>query len=208
MKPNYYYITTFLLFTLGLVIGYLVCATLEHKKQQIAYANESQSSRQTYFAELSKEEASRQEFYAELSAKKTELEEKRAALVDSLQHTKILGLRTTIYQVNDLEKATTWYTKAFQKKPYFKESYYVGFNIGGFELGLQPTEENATTPRTNSIAYWGIENIEHHYQRLLDLGAKELEKPSNVGGEITTATLVDPFGNVLGLIYNPSFREE
>lgn len=51
-----------------------------------------------------------------------------------------LGLRTTIYKVSDIEKAKHWYEKAFETKAYFAESYYVGFNIGGYELGLQPEE--------------------------------------------------------------------
>jgi hypothetical protein len=49
----------------------------------------------------------------------------------------ILGLRTTIYKVTDLPKAKEWYSKAFRSEPYFDEPYYVGFNIGGYELGLQ-----------------------------------------------------------------------
>jgi lactoylglutathione lyase len=215
MKPNYYYLATFLLFILGLTIGYLVCAYLEQKKQQVAVSNEKSSLRQTYLAELSKKEASQEPYYAKLSKKKAAQEKfhaeisaekaKLEALIEHARSTKILGLRTTVYQVNDLEKATIWYSKAFQEVPYFKESYYVGFNIEGFELGLQPTEEKFTTPKTNVVAYWGVENIEQQYQRLLDFGAKGLGKPTNVGGEIVTATLVDPFGNVIGLIYNPDF---
>ena len=54
--------------------------------------------------------------------------------------TNILGLRTTIYKVDDITKAKAWYTKVFQTTPYFDEPYYVGFNIGGYELGLQAEE--------------------------------------------------------------------
>jgi catechol 2,3-dioxygenase-like lactoylglutathione lyase family enzyme len=50
----------------------------------------------------------------------------------------ILGLRTVIYRVGDLDRAKTWYAKAFGVEPYFDQSFYVGFNIGGFELGLDP----------------------------------------------------------------------
>ncbi|MAO08528.1 MAG: glyoxalase/bleomycin resistance/extradiol dioxygenase family protein, partial [Alteromonas sp.] len=48
----------------------------------------------------------------------------------------MLGLRTTIYKVNDLAKAKVWYEKAFETTPYFDEPFYVGFNIQGYELGL------------------------------------------------------------------------
>ena len=49
----------------------------------------------------------------------------------------MLGLRTTVYKVDNLNDAKAWYTKAFEVKPYFDEPYYVGFNIQGYELGLQ-----------------------------------------------------------------------
>ncbi|MCK9450958.1 MAG: VOC family protein [Bacteroidales bacterium] len=118
----------------------------------------------------------------------------------------ILGLRTTIYKVSDIEKARDWYAKAFETEAYFDAPYYVGFNIGRYELGLQP-EEGPTGEKTESvIAYWGVEKIQEVYDRLLSLGATENEKPYNTGGEMMTATLKDPFGNVIGLIYNPYFK--
>ncbi|WP_257957507.1 VOC family protein [Parapedobacter tibetensis] len=118
----------------------------------------------------------------------------------------MLGLRTTIYKVGDIKKAKDWYAKAFKTEPYFEEPYYVGFNIGGYELGLQP-EENPTTDKEESVvSYWGVEKIQEVYDRLIDLGATENEKPYNVGGELTTATVKDPFGNIIGLIHNPHFK--
>lgn len=120
----------------------------------------------------------------------------------------MLGLRTTIYKVSDIKKGAKWYSKAFEEKPYFQEPYYVGFNIHGFELGLQP-EENPTTDKAESvIAYWGVENIQKTYERLVNIGAVENEKPYHSGKNIITATVKDPFGNVIGLIYNPKFNLE
>lgn len=118
----------------------------------------------------------------------------------------ILGLRTAIYKVGDMAKAVEWYAKAFQTQPYFNEPFYVGFNIGGYELGLQP-EENPTTQKQESVtALWGVEDIQQEYDRLLALGATEYEKPTNVGGELMVASVKDPWGNILGLIYNPAFK--
>jgi len=116
----------------------------------------------------------------------------------------MLGLRTAIYKVNEIEKAKEWYTKAFEVKPYFEKPFYVGYNIGGFELGLQPKKSPETNE--NVIAYWGVENIQETYDRLIALGATENEKPYNVGRELMTATVKDPFGNIIGLIYNPDFN--
>ncbi|MGO1520094.1 MAG: VOC family protein [Sphingobacterium sp.] len=117
----------------------------------------------------------------------------------------MLGLRTTIYKVAQIQEATRWYTKAFGKEPYFNEPYYVGFNIGGYELGLQPEETPNDHKSDNVVAYWGVEDIDATYDRLINLGATENEKPRNVGGEIITASVKDPFGNIIGLIYNPYF---
>lgn len=120
----------------------------------------------------------------------------------------MLGLRTAIYKVRDIKKATAWYAAAFNAKPYFEESFYVGFNIAGFELGLQ-LEKNPETEKTESvITYWGVEEIHNDYYRLIELGAAEHEKPNNVGGDMLVASVKDPWGNVLGLIYNPDFKSE
>lgn len=118
----------------------------------------------------------------------------------------MLGLRTTIYVVPDLQKAKDWYTKAFNTKPYFDEPFYVGFNIGGYELGLLPEEQPVGNRSANVLTYWGVDDIEGEYKRLVGLGATENEKPTNVGGEIVVATLKDPWGNVVGIIYNPEFK--
>ncbi len=120
----------------------------------------------------------------------------------------MLGLRTIIYKVSDLDKARKWYSDAFNTKPYFNEPFYVGFNIGGYELGLLPEEASSETKSDNVLSYWGVEKIDTTYQRLLDLGAAEHEKPTNVGGEIVVATVKCPWNNIIGIIYNPQFKIE
>ena len=118
----------------------------------------------------------------------------------------MLGLRTTIYKVGDIGKAKDWYARAFGVEPYFDQPFYVGFNIGGYELGLQPEDIPTTEKAESVISYWGVEKIQEVYEQLLELGATENEKPYNPGGEMMTATVKDPFGNVIGLIYNPYFK--
>ncbi|MBX2901749.1 MAG: VOC family protein [Cyclobacteriaceae bacterium] len=117
----------------------------------------------------------------------------------------MLGLRTTIYKVPDLAAARAWYAKAFQVQPYFDQPFYVGFNIKGYELGLLP-EEGDTQKASNILSYWGVEDIESEFNRLVALGATAHESPTNVGGEIVTATVRDPWDNVIGIIFNPEFQ--
>ena len=124
-----------------------------------------------------------------------------------MEKTQFLGLRTTIYKVGDITNAKKWYSKAFGIEPYFDQPFYVGFNIGGFELGLQPEKEPIENKTENVITYWGVNDISEAYKKLIELGAIENEKPYNVGGEIITATVKDPFGNIIGIIYNPEFKK-
>ncbi|MEP1035317.1 VOC family protein [Ekhidna sp.] len=117
----------------------------------------------------------------------------------------ILGLRTVIYMVPDITEAKQWYSKAFGKDPYFDEPFYVGFEIGGYELGLHP--ENQNQKRGDSVeAYWGVKDIRAEHARFIQLGAKMHTEIKEVGGGIEVATLLDPWNNVIGLIYNPHFK--
>lgn len=117
-----------------------------------------------------------------------------------------LGLRTTIYSVSDLRKATEWYTKAFGVIPYYNEPYYVGFEVGGYELGLQPLEGEAHPGAGGVETYWGVEDLQAAYEHLLQLGATVHSEPRTVGEPIQVAMVKDPWGNILGLIYNPLFK--
>lgn len=118
----------------------------------------------------------------------------------------LLGLRTVIYKVPDLEQAKNWYSITFGTEPYFDQPFYVGFNIGGFELGLDPDGYRENQNNVNVVAYWGTEHIQETFDRFIQLGATPIEAPTNVGGEIMVSTVVDPWGNRIGLIYNPEFK--
>lgn len=115
----------------------------------------------------------------------------------------ILGLRTAAYPTPDLDKGKAWYTQVLGRPPYFDEPFYVGFNIGGFELGLIPDGE----PGAAGVqAYWGVENAEAEVKRLAALGAHIHEHAHDVGGGIKVASVRDPFGNLFGIIENPHFK--
>lgn len=114
----------------------------------------------------------------------------------------INGLRTAIYPAPDLGRAKAWYTEVFARAPYFDQPFYVGFNVGGFELGLVPDGQPGAA---GCRAYWGVDNIEAEVQRVLALGASIHSKIQDVGEGIKVAELLDPFGNLLGLIENPLF---
>ncbi len=115
----------------------------------------------------------------------------------------LLGLRTVTYAAPDLGQAKTWYSRVLGIAPYFDQPFYVGFDVGGYELGLDP---KAVPGGTGVVAYWGVEDVEREYRRLLELGAREREPVKDVGEGIRLGTVLDPWGNVFGVIHNPHFR--
>jgi predicted enzyme related to lactoylglutathione lyase len=116
-----------------------------------------------------------------------------------------LGLRTVIYPVDDLQKAKAWYAKALGQQPYFDQPFYVGFTVGGYELGLDP-DVSAVHRGDDAVAYWGVPDCKKAHAALLKAGAKAHSEPREVGDGIVVATLKDPFGNTLGIIENPHFK--
>lgn len=114
----------------------------------------------------------------------------------------ILGLRTAIYPVPDLTAGKAFYSAVLGVEPYFDEPYYVGYQVGGFELGLLPDE----TPHADGCeALWGVADADAAYAQLLALGAKPLVPVKDVGGGIRVADVLDPFGNRFSIIENPHF---
>jgi predicted enzyme related to lactoylglutathione lyase len=119
----------------------------------------------------------------------------------------IQGLRTIVYHVEDLAAAKAWYSAVLGINPYFDEPFYVGFNVGGYELGLDPDMENVTRGNAE-VAYWGVGNIGEVYAKLLETGAEADSEITNVGGGIKVAAVRDPSGNIFGIIENPHFKIE
>jgi len=115
----------------------------------------------------------------------------------------LLGLRTAIYPVKDLDRAKAWYSMVIGHAPYFDQPFYVGFNVGGFELGLVP---DGTPGTAGPQALWGVANAADSLARLTELGAEVLEAVQDVGEGIRVAAVRDPFGNRLGIIENPHFQ--
>ena len=114
--------------------------------------------------------------------------------------TKLLGLRTVIYHVGDLAAAKAWYAEVLGFAPYFDQPFYVGFEVGGYELGLMPPEED------KPVVPGGVADAHSTFARLLELGAKAHGPLEDVGGDILVASVIDPWGNPFGIIQNPHFK--
>ncbi|MFC5511312.1 VOC family protein [Massilia jejuensis] len=114
----------------------------------------------------------------------------------------IQGLRTVVYPVTQLPEATQWYRSVLGRDPYFSEAFYVGFEVGGFELGLVP---DGVPGSAGATAYWGTEDAQAELARLESLGAAVESPLADVGEGIRVATVRDPYGNLFGIIENPHF---
>jgi len=109
------------------------------------------------------------------------------------------GLKAAIYYVDDVNKAKEWYNQALRIKPYYEKPFFVGYDIGGFEFGLEPGK----AIRGNSpIVYRGVGNVEQELKRLISPGASENKAVKVVNGDVKAASVIDPFGNVFGIIEN------
>jgi predicted enzyme related to lactoylglutathione lyase len=114
-----------------------------------------------------------------------------------------LGLRTVIYPAADLERAKAWYASILGTPPYFDQPFYVGFDVGGYELGLDPDPEAAAGgPRT----YWGVDDADAALARLLEAGAQPHGAVTDVGEGIRVASVLDPSGQIVGIIESPHFK--
>jgi catechol 2,3-dioxygenase-like lactoylglutathione lyase family enzyme len=113
-----------------------------------------------------------------------------------------LGLRTIVYPAPDLAASKAWWTEALGIEPYFDEPFYVGFNPGGYELGLNPAGDPAAGPST----YWGVRDVTAEAERLIAQGAVVVAAVEEVGDGIKLGTFRSPGGDVFGLIENPVFK--
>jgi predicted enzyme related to lactoylglutathione lyase len=109
-----------------------------------------------------------------------------------------VGMKTVMYPVKDIAAARKLYGQLFGVEPYMDEAYYVGFNVDGQDVGLDPNGHRKGM--TGPIGYWHVEDIEQGIQTLVDAGAETGESVRDVGGGKLIATVIDPDGNVIGLL--------
>jgi predicted enzyme related to lactoylglutathione lyase len=126
---------------------------------------------------------------------------------------KLRGMTTVSYFAQDHAAATKWYTELLGVEPYFMRPGYVEFRLGDYqhELGIVDARYVPGTESTNGragvVLYWHVDDIDAALAVVQAKGAKLMEPKQDRGSSFITATVVDPFGNLLGLMYNPHFLE-
>jgi predicted enzyme related to lactoylglutathione lyase len=106
----------------------------------------------------------------------------------------INGIETITYPVKDLAKAKTLFRALAGAEPYMDQPYYVAFNIGGQDVGLDPNGHS-----TGPIGYWNVDDIRKSMKELVAAGGRVEQEPKDVGGGKLVATVKDADGNVIGI---------
>jgi predicted enzyme related to lactoylglutathione lyase len=129
------------------------------------------------------------------------------------------GIATISLWAEDLEAAKNWYADLLGMAPYFervlpgeKQPAYYEFRIGDYQQELGLIDRRFLPPALQAgpggvVVYWHVDNVAATYQRLLHLGARVVEPPQDRGEGFVTASVIDPFGNVLGVMYNPHYLQ-
>jgi predicted enzyme related to lactoylglutathione lyase len=108
------------------------------------------------------------------------------------------GIKTFIYPVKDLAKAKVLYSELLGVEPYMDEAYYLGFNVEGQDIGLDPSGHSQGM--TGPVGYWHVDDIKKSLKVLLDAGAEAQQEVKDVGGGKLIASVKDADGNIIGLI--------
>ncbi|MFD1413789.1 VOC family protein [Oceanobacillus jeddahense] len=128
------------------------------------------------------------------------------------------GFTTISYWADDMVAAKKWYSELLKIEPYFERSgedgkiAYVEFRLGDYqhELGLidRRYEPEAATPDPGgAVMFWHVDDVAVTLEKLLSMGAKEYEGLTHREAGFITASVIDPFGNILGIMYNPHYLE-
>jgi len=127
------------------------------------------------------------------------------------------GLSTVSFFADDVMAAQAWYAQLLGIEPYFVRPVqgtpaYAEFRIGDYqhELGII---DSRFTPRgrpdkaAGAVIYWHVDDVHGAYDRLISMGATAYEEPVERGPGFVTASVIDPFGNILGVMYNQHYLE-
>jgi predicted enzyme related to lactoylglutathione lyase len=129
------------------------------------------------------------------------------------------GVSTITFWADDVPAAVDWYTEFLGIASYFSRpgpdgrTAYAEFRIGDYqhELGIIDTKyrgEGASTEPGGAVTYWHVDDLAATVERLISLGAKQFEPITPRGDTgFVTASVIDPFGNLIGVMYNPHYLE-
>ena len=127
------------------------------------------------------------------------------------QKSMLRGLSTISFYADNMEEAKKWYSELLGMEPYFEVPGYFEFRLGDYqhELGIidKKYAPHQSENTGGAIAYWHVDDVRAVFEKLLALGATEYEPMNERGEGFITASVVDPFGNIIGIMYNQHYLD-
>ena len=128
------------------------------------------------------------------------------------------GVATISFYADDVAAAADWYTKLLGIRPYYAfpplpaPAAYVEFRVGDDqdELGLidrKYAPPGASNAPGGAVMFWHVDDLTATVEQLTAMGATQYEALTEREAGFTTASFVDPFGNILGVMRNPHYVE-
>ena len=128
------------------------------------------------------------------------------------------GLATVSFYAADTKAAKKWYSELLGIEPYFQRPdsenpAYIEFRLGDYqhELGIIDSryapKGAAVAGPGGAVVYWHVDDMTATLEKLKAMGAKEYEPLTKREAGFITASVIDPFGNILGIMYNPHYLE-
>jgi predicted enzyme related to lactoylglutathione lyase len=127
------------------------------------------------------------------------------------------GLTTVNFFADDIAAAQAWYADLLGIEPYFArevegEPAYLEFRVGDYqhELGFINSRfavHDRSDTAGGAVVYWHVDDVQTSFERLVSMGATAHEEPIERGPGYVTASVIDPFGNVLGVMYNQHYLD-
>ena len=125
------------------------------------------------------------------------------------------GLTTINFLADDVTAAVDWYTELLGTGPYFSRPIegrlaYVEFRVGDYQHEFGIVDSRFAAPgrpgkAAGAVVYWHVDDVQACFERLLAMGATAHEGPIERGPGFITASVIDPFGNILGVMYNQHY---
>lgn len=125
------------------------------------------------------------------------------------------GFATINYFADDMTAAQAWYTELLGVPPYFRRDHdgapaYLEYRIGDYqaELGIIDSRfapHDVRNGPTGVIMNWHVDDLQGSLDRLTAMGATVIQGITPRGEGFVTATVADPFGNVIGIMTNPHY---
>ena len=112
------------------------------------------------------------------------------------------GISAFVIPAKDLAASKALYTALLGAEPESDAPYYVGWKVGGVDVGLDPNGH--AQGMTGPVAYWEVDDIETSITALVDAGGQLQRESRDVGGGKLIATVTDADGNVIGLSQTPA----